>query len=309
MRGWIALSVGVTLLTASVNPAGMNRIAHAAEPDAADVNANVISLWSGGAPDSADRRDEPEIAQDWWVRNIHDPSLTVFPAGDNNSGTAVVIVPGGGHRLLVFDAEGTEMAKRFQSLGVSAFVLKHRLAREEDSPYQIDVHAKADGQRAMRWVRHHAAQYGVRGDRIGMMGFSAGGEVVSMVTYGDTRPIAEPLDDIDRHPCGPNFQVMIYPGPLGIPDATDKKLPPAFLLVANDDGAVANILKILSLYRAQKASVEAHVFAAGGHGFNMGQRSTLRSISSWPDRLDDWLVDGGWLTADSLEAHPEASQP
>lgn len=255
----------------------------------------VVRLWESGAPGFEERKDEPEQAENWWVKNIHHPSLTVFPAGDNHCGTAVVIVPGGGHRLLVFDAEGTELARRFQEMGVTAFVLKHRLAREENSPYQIEVHAKEDGQRAMRWVRHHAVEYGIRRDRIGLVGFSAGGEVVSMVVYSDASPIAGAKDRIDAASAAADFQVLIYPGPIGIPSETVLDLPPAFMVVAADDAATQNVFDVARLYQSRQASYELHVFAAGGHGFNLGQRSKRRSIATWVDRLQDWMQDEGLI--------------
>src|SRR4051794_35312843 len=117
-----------------------------------------IPLWPNGAPGSESRRAEAEIAQDYWVRNIHDPSLTVYlPAPGKANGTAVVVVPGGGHRLLVFHAEGEEPAAFLANLGITAFALKHRLAREEGSPYSIERDARADAYRALRLVRSRAA--------------------------------------------------------------------------------------------------------------------------------------------------------
>ena len=253
-----------------------------------------VSLWADGAPGSERRRDEPEVAKDWWVANIHDPSLTIYRPEEPN-GTGVVIVPGGGHRKLVFDAEGTMLAERLRDQGVTAFVLKHRLGREPGSPYEIDVHGRADGVRAMRWVRHHADEYGLERDRIGMMGFSAGGEIVSMVLFGPRETPIDVGDAIDDEPAGPNFQVQIYPGPLGIPDAHDGDLPSAFFVVAADDGAVKNILKLNSLYEGQRKTAEVHIYARGGHGFNLGQRSDRVGLRGWPDRLLEWMGDEGWL--------------
>src|SRR5690349_14461054 len=107
----------------------------------------VISLWPDGAPGFADRRNEPEQAKDYWVRNIHNPSLTAFlPTRGSANGAAVVICPGGGHRELVFNAEGVEPACYLTNLGVAAFVLKYRLGREPDSSYSIQKHALLDGQ-------------------------------------------------------------------------------------------------------------------------------------------------------------------
>ena len=255
-----------------------------------------IPLWKNGAPGFEDRKDEPEEAKDWWVKNIHNPSLTVFLAPEEKrTGAAVVICPGGGHRLLVAGAEGNEAAAYFNELGVDAFVLKYRLGREENSPYRIDVHAKQDGQRAMRWVRHHADKLSIDSERIGIVGFSAGGEVVSMVAYGEHEGDRNAADKIDQSSCKPNFQVMIYAGPLGIPETIPAGSAPAFLLVANDDGAAKVTLELAMKLRAAKVPMEIHVFSQGGHAFNMGNRSELRSIKRWRDRMGDWLADSGWL--------------
>ena len=150
----------------------------------AQITSFVIPLWANGAPGFEKLKNVPEQAKDYWVKNINNPTLTVFlPPKDKATGTAVVICPGGGHRLLVFNAEGIEPAKFLSDLGVAVFVLKYRLARDTNSPYKIEVHAKQDGYRAMRLVRSRAAQYGLDTNKIGLMGFSAGGEVVDMVAF------------------------------------------------------------------------------------------------------------------------------
>src|SRR6187399_271793 len=148
-------------------------------------NHERISLWANGAPGSEARKSEPEQAQDYWVKNVHDPSITVYlPPPKKATGAAVVVVPGGGHRLLVFKAEGLEPAEYLANLGVAAFALKYRLAREEGSTYSIEKDAKADAYRAMRLVRSRAAEWHIDPHRIGIMGFSAGGELVGLVAYG-----------------------------------------------------------------------------------------------------------------------------
>ena len=257
----------------------------------------AIPVWEKGAPGFESRRTEPEEAKDYWVKNVHNPSLTVFlPPKEKATGAGVVIAPGGGHRLLVFNAEGRDAALYLNSIGVAAFVLKYRLAREEGSPYKLDIHPREDAYRAMRLVRSRAADWGVDPNRVGMLGFSAGGEVVSMAAYGSGSGDASAADPVDRLNGRPNFQILVYPGPLGIPDQIPADSPPAFLLVANDDrGAARVIFNLLQKYREAGAPVEAHIFARGGHAFNMGQRSKLATLKSWPQRMADWLADNGFM--------------
>lgn len=252
-----------------------------------------ISLWPNGAPGFESRRNQPELAKDYWIRNINNPSITVYlPPKEKATGAAVVICPGGGHRELVFKAEGDDPARYLSSLGVAAFVLKYRLAREEGSPYSLDKHPREDGQRAMRVVRSRAAEWGVDPNRIGIMGFSAGGEVASLVTFTPNDGDPQAADPVDRQSARPNFLIMIYPGPLGIPDRVVTDAPPAFLLAADDDQCCSTTtVKLLQIYRAANIPVEAHIFAHGGHGFNMGYRSSLATLKGWPQRLADWLND------------------
>lgn len=257
-----------------------------------------IPLWPAGAPGFESRRDEPEEAQDYWVRNIHNPSITAFlPPADKATGAAVIVVPGGGHRELVFDAEGRDAAEFLNQLGIAAFVLKYRLAREKNSPYKIEVHAREDAYRALRLVRSRADEWHLDPNRIGILGFSAGGEVVALVAYepGDGDPTA--ADPIDRLNGRPNFQIVVYPGPLGIPKETvPADSPPLLLICANDDrGHIEPVIDLLTKYRTAGAPVEAHVYSHGGHAFNMGHRSQLATLKGWPQRMADWLVDNGWI--------------
>jgi acetyl esterase/lipase len=267
---------------------------------------NEIPLWPNGAPGFEARRDEPQTAKDYRITNIHNPSITVFlPPTEKANGAAVVICPGGGHRLLVYNAEGAEPARYFNSIGVAAFVLKYRLGRERNSPYKIEKHAREDGVRAMRQVRSRATEWNIDPNRIGIMGFSAGGEVVSMVAYSPGEGNPKAADPVERVSSRPDFQIMIYPGPIGIPDAIPKSAPPAFLLVANDDrGASRTIASLFQKYRAASVPVEAHIFVRGGHGFNMGNRSKLQSVKSWPQRLADWMADSGILKPSQPKGTP-----
>jgi len=257
----------------------------------------VIPLWPNGAPGFEKLKDVPEQAKDYWVKNINNPSLTVFlPPKDKANGSAVVVCPGGGHRLLVFNAEGVEPAQFLNSLGVTVFVLKYRLGRDTGTHYKIDVHGKQDGYRAMRLVRSLAGKYGIDTSRVGMMGFSAGGEIVDMVSFDPGKGDPKAPDPVDRMNGRPNFIIQIYPGPLYIPDVVPTDAPPVFLLAANDDMCCSpSVVKLLQAYRAAKVPVEAHILERGDHGFNMGNRSKLKSVNTWPQRLADWLSDNNYF--------------
>jgi acetyl esterase/lipase len=255
-------------------------------------------LWENGAPGFESKRNEPESARDYWVKNIHNPSLQVFaPSAGKANGTAVIVCPGGGFRLLVYNAEGVQPAEYLAKLGITVFVLKYRLPREEGSPYSLDKHPREDALRAIRQVRSRAKEYGIDPARVGMLGFSAGGEVVASVAYVSGKGDANAKDPIDRLDGKPDFQMLVYPGPLGIPETVPADAPPAFLLAANDDPCCGvTTASLLVKYREAKRPVEAHLYTKGDHGFNMGDRSPLQSIKSWPQRMADWLGDSGYLT-------------
>ena len=258
----------------------------------------VIPLWEKGAPGFEDRRDEPEQAASYWVKNVHNPSLTVFlPPKDKATGAAVIVCPGGGFKELGFNGEGVAPAQFLTNLGIAAFALKYRLPRETNSPYSLPKHAREDGQRAMRLVRSHAKEWGIDPNRIGIMGFSAGGEVASLVAYSPGDGDAKATDPIDQLSASPSFQIMIYPGPLGIPEVIPTNAPPSFWLAANDDRQPARtIAEMLPKYRAAKVPIEVHLFAKGGHAFNMGNRSKLVTVKGWTNRLADWLADNVLVT-------------
>lgn len=259
----------------------------------------VVALWPDGAPGAAQRHGEPEKLTDGaYVSNVHDPSLTVVRADPRHAnGAAVIVVPGGGHRMLVFQNEGMLAAKTLNRVGVSAFVLKYRLARDggSDARYSIEGDAAADLRRAVRWVRAHAADYGIDPQRLGVMGFSAGGELVTLVA-DNPEPAAVPRDALDRQSGRPDFQVLVYPGPLGVPARAAQDAPPAFLVAGSRDACC--MPPALGLYRQlvqAGVSAELHLYADTDHAFNMGQRGERVSLQHWPDRLADWLADGGWL--------------
>lgn len=259
---------------------------------AQDDDAPVIPLWENGAPGFEDRKDEPEIVEGWSIRNIHNPTLTVFlPEKDKANGVGIIVVPGGGLAKLGFQGGGVEPAKFLAEHGYAAFVLKYRLSREPGLPYKFEEHVLQDGQRAVRTVRARAEEFGIDPNKVGMLGFSAGGEVVSITCYknGAGKPDAEDL--VERQNGKPNFQMLVCPGPVGIPSRLPDDTPPAFMLIAADDAHTSVLLNLMQRFREIGVDYETHIYARGGHGFGMGKRSKRLSIQHWPDRMLDWLQD------------------
>jgi acetyl esterase/lipase len=251
----------------------------------------TLPLWPQGAPGSEHRRAEAEETGPWWVKNVHSPTLTaVLPR--RSQGTAVVILPGGGHERLVFGPEGLEPARFLARHGVAAFVLKYRLSGEPNSTYRTDVESAADAARAIRLLRARAKELDIEPDRIGIWGWSAGAEVAHFVSFGAATGDPSAADPIDRLSARPNFSIEIYPGAVGLPATLPPDSPPAFLVAAFDDPPARHaVLELARRYEAIEVPAEVHLLASGGHGFNLGRRSSLASVSSWPDRLVDWLGD------------------
>ena len=265
--------------------------------------SQVVPLWPGGAPGHEGENVKEKVVEsgkgqrhDRRVSSIHEPSLTVFlPPKEKATGAAVVICPGGGHRVLAIDHEGYEVAHWLASQGVAGFVLKYRLANEEGSTYKVDVHALADARRAVRLVRARAKEWGVDPGRVGLMGFSAGGElaILAGTKFDAGRPDAS--DPIDRLGSRPDFLMPIYPGFRGTDFNVTKETPPTFLAVADNDKRCAAIC-VRFYQELVKAGVsgELHIYARGGHGFGMHDRPM--PVTSWTARLKDWLADSGYTT-------------
>jgi acetyl esterase/lipase len=258
----------------------------------------VIPIWSDGAPGSAGRRDRPEVTvlspdQSYHrVSQIHHPSITVYPAPpDRANGTGVLILPGGGFQFLSIDLEGSEVADWFNRQGITAFVVKYRLPKEPDSTYTMDD-ALADAQRAIRLVRSRAAEWGLRPDRIGTMGFSAGGRIAADagLRFQDGQPAA--TDPLHRVSSRPDFQILVYG--FTAPDAIPANTPPTFLICAHDDGDKPR--QAIALYSAlltNKVPAELHIYGLGGHAYAM--RDFGHPINTWNQRLRDWLQTLGYV--------------
>ena len=253
-----------------------------------------IRLWPNGAPGSEGEtaaevfKGDARLPSNFTV--VHYPSIYVFlPPKDEASGMAMVVAPGGGHSQLVIDKEGWEIADFLNRNGIAAFVLKYRLARAPGSHYTVEGNALADAARAMRTVRSRAAEWGVDPARIGIMGFSAGGEVAALMETRFDAGNASAADPIDRASSRPDFAVVVYPGYRPGTITVPKDAPPTFLVCADDDRS--HVVTTVNLYldlEKQQAPAEMHIYGSGGHGF--GLRSKL-PVGNWPDRLLDWMRD------------------
>lgn len=262
----------------------------------------VVPLWPNGAPGFEARKDEPDKIANERVTNVHFPTLTVFlPPKGQASGAAVVIAPGGGHGHVTIAHEGYAVAQWLAAHGVAGFVLKYRLARDEaaggKSPYTVDVHELADTQRALRLVRSRATEWGVDPAKLGVMGFSAGGELAVLAV---TRPDAgkpDAADLIERQSSRADFGALMYPGGLTRTDlALSKETPPLFMLVGGDDPLSVPLANFYVACRKAGVSAEMHVYAGIGHGFGI-QDKNPHNLATWPDRFRAWLVDRKFVAA------------
>lgn len=255
----------------------------------------VVQLWPGEAPGS-EGQSAPEVADaQGHVSSIHHPSITVFaPPQGKAIGVTVLVCPGGGHRYLAIQHEGDDVARWLNTQGITAFVLKYRLARDTNSPYKVDLQAPDDAHRALRVIRTRAAEWRVDPARVGIMGFSAGGEVVMYASGHYDTGNAQSTDEVERQSSRPDFQVLVYPGPLGSELAIPADAPPAFLVAAYDDqGPAVTVAKQYLKLKEAGVPAELHVYNRGGHGF--GLRDRPMPITSWRDRLHEWFVDRGLL--------------
>jgi acetyl esterase/lipase len=230
------------------------------------------------------------------VSGIHSPSITPYlPAMDKATGAAILVIPGGGHRLLAITHEGYNVGEWLAERGIAAFVLKHRLAREEGSTYKIEVESFADAQRAMRLIRSRAQEWNIDPARLGAMGFSAGGELVSQISTRFDTGKAEAKDAVERQGSKPAFQALIYPGRSGDIQPT-KDSPPAFLACAYNDrpDISEGLAEVYLRFKRAGVPAELHVYSTGGHGFGL-RTANKRPVGAWIVRFEEWLAESGLL--------------
>jgi endo-1,4-beta-xylanase len=277
-------------------------------PPTESAHPSAVLLWPEGAPGSEARKGEPENIG--WrqesdivfpiISNIHNPSLTPFlPAKGKATGCAVIIAPGGGHMFHTIDREGYDLGKWLADHGVAAFVLKYRLQRDQATPagapqpYKVEIHALADANRAIRLIRAHATEWNVNPAHVGILGFSAGGEVAILAALHSDAGKADAIDPVERQSSRPDFFAPIYPGGLRADLAVSKDTPPAFLLCATDDRMPDQLTAFFNNLRKAGVNAELHIYNSGGHGFGVRERPI--AVTAWPSRFIEWLGDRGML--------------
>ncbi len=278
----------------------------AANPTFSELPA-AIPLWASGPPGSGAQRPaeimrwesyKDASGMSWYpvVSHISNPSIIPYlPAADRATGAAVIVCPGGGHEYLALEHEGDAVGKWLSAHGVAVFVLKYRLAREPGSPYEVAVHALMDAQRAVRTVRSRAAEWNVNPSAVGIMGFSAGGEVAVLAATHFDNPVKGSSDSVDALDCRPDFQALFYPGLPHAPLVLTRRTPPAFLCSADNDqfNLTEPMVRLYLDLRAAGVSAEMHVYARGGHGF--GIREQDKPVYTWMSLFMAWLGDRGML--------------
>ncbi len=272
-----------------------------------------IPLWPGGAPDArpvdgpeiagtvVDRAGHPKLVagKPWtFVDRVSQPTITVYPAQGANSGAAVVVFPGGGYNVLAMDLEGTEVCDWLTSRGVTCVLLKYRVPCAKVGPYRDCPTALEDAQRAVGLVRFRSAEWRIDPNRIGVLGFSAGGHMVAEISTHFEKRAYPAVDEADSVSCRPDFAVALYPGHLVLSRTAPRlnpgirvtpRTPPTFLLHAQDDPVdpVENSRVYHAALRKAGVPAELRVFPTGGHAF--GLRRTESPITGWPALVENWM--------------------
>lgn len=269
----------------------------------------TLSLWPGtppgdkagavkGAERDTTKPTDNVVAGKAVIRlgDVSNPSITIFPAaGEGKTAPAVVVCPGGGYHILAMDLEGTEVCEWLNSIGITGVLLKYRVPKREG----IEKHAAAlqDAQRAIGIVRHRAAELGIQSDRIGVLGFSAGGHLAAAASNNYRERTYPAVDAADEVSCRPDFTLLIYPAYLTVKEAGDsvapelpltKDTPPTFMIITQDDPVrVENVLNYALGLKKAGVPMELHLYPKGGHGY--GLRPSKLTVTTWPDRAAEWL--------------------
>lgn len=266
-----------------------------------------IPLWPSGVPGEANstlvERDNTKptdnlVAGKPVIRltDVGNPTITVYPAKKSTKpGAAMVVCPGGGYSILAMDLEGTEICIWLNSLGITAVLLKYRVPARQGQPrYQAPAQ---DAQRALGLVRYNAAKWNIDPQKIGIMGFSAGGHLSATVSTNYSKRMYEPVDEADKISCRPDFVMLVYPAYLTVKDQGDAIAPelhidsttaPTLLIQTEDDPVrVESSLFYYLALKKEKVPAEMHLYARGGHGYGLRNKGT--GIYNWPSAAEGWL--------------------
>ena len=269
----------------------------------------VLNLWDQGPPDDLVQYSAPEVFADQTgddqrlnrlYSNVSQPTLTVHraPPGRAN-GAAVVVFPGGGYRDVWVDKEGHDVARWLNLFGVTAIVIKYRTmptGAEKNMRDTILQATLADAKRAMRLVRHHAPEWGIDPERVGTIGFSAGGHLILHLAAKADGGQPDAADPVERQSCVPTFTIPVYPG---MPDLSDlgPDTGPMFIVHGSQDTLVPpqGSLRLYQALLEAGVPVEMHLFGQGAHGFGLG--ITGGTARRWPDLCEEWMRDLGFLAS------------
>jgi acetyl esterase/lipase len=262
----------------------------------------TFDVWPGTAPG-----EKGDIGEEKWqptpknenppirrLMNVTKPTIAVYPAPkDKNTGAAVLICPGGGYSILAMSHEGEDVAAWLNSIGVTGLILKYRVPARKGQPRYLAP--LQDAQRAMSLARAKAKELEINPERIGILGFSAGGNLSAIASTNSDQRAYELLDETDKVSCRPDFAVLIYPAWLVddkgalIPELkVTPQTPPVFFAHAGDDKILAeSSIQMHLALRKNKVATELHVFSDGGHGF--GMRPIPHPIAGWPKLCEQWL--------------------
>jgi acetyl esterase/lipase len=276
----------------------------------------TIALWPGRAPgekialppeaDVSRPGDKGVAGRPVQIRgNVSDPTITIYrPEPAKDTGATVLVCPGGGFYILALDLEGTEVCEWLNSAGVTAVLLKYRVPRRESlAPYAAPLQ---DAQRALGLLRSRAKDFGIDPSRIGVLGFSAGGDLAAILSNNHDARTYPPVDAADRTSCRPDFCILIYPAYLAVKEKDNalapelpvsrENTPPTFITMTEDDPErVENAIYYYLALKKAAVPAEMHLYPHGGHGY--GLRRTELTVTTWPDRVVDWLKAEGFLKA------------
>ena len=285
----------------------------------------VVEIWPGKVPDengdigperfrmspALDRKQVEVTEPTRMITDVTKPTLTIYrPQKEKDTGTAMLICPGGGYWNLYWQLEGEEVATWLNSIGVTGIILKYRVPRRPDEPKGEPARRPlADAQRAVSLVRSRAGEWGIHPERIGIVGFSAGGHLAIATATSFEKRTYEPMDEIDKISCRPDFAILAYSGYLKAKDKDElapglhipANTPPVFLVHGSDDiisPPEHSVLMYLALKRAG-VPAELHIYAGAAHDF--GVRKSDHPCSTWTESCADWLRNLGFLTRRSKE--------